>query len=821
MKYLILILTLALISFSLISAENKQYPFIFEQSSYSPQLENKSTKLELNRSYSEFAFDGVSKEIKFERFPVALSKYNAVTLKLSSNSIDENTVWVRNSMGIEEAYHPKPIYIYQGYINNEPDSKILLTYSCGNIFAYIYHGDGSLFSIVPDLKTNEIMQIHYVLSGAVTEEMSPYLCLTPEHTFEQTEQSDYKKIDYSQLAPSKLIEIKVACEATSEFYELFANLDKATAYMVSAIAHTSKIYEENLNVRLKISYTLVWENSELDPYRSENLLSDKLWTMPSLWENKKVDRAITVLFASLIAQKGGEGVAGIAMGGEPGKGNLCNPEYGYCVLGIRGGVLFPTTNYCWDVNVAAHEIGHLFGSPHTHSCYWNPPVDTCVTRTSNNVGDACIKTGMPIPRSGTIMSYCHLTNSGNSVELKFHNKEIPLMRKAAVNASCSYEVPIPYVSLLEPLGGQIYKAGEQISIRWTSSRLSYVSIMYSDDNGYSWKKIADRLRTSDSIYIWDTPIINSSEIIVLIHDADDVTVDDRSLVKFSILKPKLTIRNPLENDEFAQHSEISIEWTAVFSDNVTIQFSSDNGSSWTTIADTGFISGIKWKAPEIVSYDCFIKIISNDVPELSIISGKFKIGLPVASLISPNGNEELCVNRTQKIVWQSEFVNQCYLDYSTDAGTSWRKVTLVPLDAKKLEYDWTVPDKVSDSCLIRISTKTNDLLVLDYTDNTFKIKECPLAVDDSHLYDNSISIIPNPANNIITLKMKKVDCNHTNSLKITVYTLEGKAINEINNANINSSAAYELDVSSLDAGNYLVLVELCNYTSVSKFSIVR
>jgi hypothetical protein len=69
--------------------------------------------------------------------------------------------------------------------------------------------------------------------------------------------------------------------------------------------------------------------------------------------------------------------------------------------------------------------------------------------------------------------------------------------------------------------------------------------------------------------------------------------------------------------------------------------------------------------------------------------------------------------------------------------------------------------------------------------------------------------------------MKKVDCNHTNSLKITVYTLEGKAINEINNANINSSAAYELDVSSLDAGNYLVLVELCNYTSVSKFSIVR
>jgi predicted Zn-dependent protease len=27
--------------------------------------------------------------------------------------------------------------------------------------------------------------------------------------------------------------------------------------------------------------------------------------------------------------------------------------------------------FSWDVEVITHELGHLFGSPHTHGCYWN------------------------------------------------------------------------------------------------------------------------------------------------------------------------------------------------------------------------------------------------------------------------------------------------------------------------------------------------------------------------------------------------------------------------------------------------------------------
>lgn len=72
---------------------------------------------------------------------------------------------------------------------------------------------------------------------------------------------------------------------------------------------------------------------------------------------------------------------------------------------------FPT--YSWTVSVIAHEMGHSFGSQHTHACVWPVTqytigqIDSCytsnesctnITRANNN---------------GTLMSYCHLNGAIN------------------------------------------------------------------------------------------------------------------------------------------------------------------------------------------------------------------------------------------------------------------------------------------------------------------------------------------------------------------------------------------------------------------------
>ena len=45
-----------------------------------------------------------------------------------------------------------------------------------------------------------------------------------------------------------------------------------------------------------------------------------------------------------------------------------------------------------------HELGHNFGSGHTHDGGYSPVVDTC--------GTSC-PAQLPLAKSATIMSYCH------------------------------------------------------------------------------------------------------------------------------------------------------------------------------------------------------------------------------------------------------------------------------------------------------------------------------------------------------------------------------------------------------------------------------
>jgi hypothetical protein len=62
----------------------------------------------------------------------------------------------------------------------------------------------------------------------------------------------------------------------------------------------------------------------------------------------------------------------------------------------------------------AHEMGHSFGSRHTHACVWNgnnTAIDGCGPAAGYGYEGSC--SGAPIPSiGGTIMSYCHLTSTG-------------------------------------------------------------------------------------------------------------------------------------------------------------------------------------------------------------------------------------------------------------------------------------------------------------------------------------------------------------------------------------------------------------------------
>jgi hypothetical protein len=114
--------------------------------------------------------------------------------------------------------------------------------------------------------------------------------------------------------------------------------------------------------------------------------------------------------------------------------------------------------------VVAHEIGHNFGSPHTH-CY-NPPLDNCY-----NAESGCYTGTKSCPAAatingvasvtGTIMSYCHLGGIGCTTSNVFHPGSVALLQPKIQNKvnTCIFPAggtvppPAPTISTVGPLSG--------------------------------------------------------------------------------------------------------------------------------------------------------------------------------------------------------------------------------------------------------------------------------------------------------------------------------------------------------------------------------
>ena len=250
-----------------------------------------------------------------------------------------------------------------------------------------------------------------IASESLLARPAPWNCATDDSKAKDARSKE------SELGQATIIRsIKVALEGDNGYLADHGNnVTTATQYAEAVFAHSSSIYQRDVNVTLYIGSILIW--TATDPYTGTNT-NTLLTQFENYWRANRtnVDRDLAQLLSGI------NDIGGIAN-----LDGICSNQNGYSVAGTNNNIVYPRTTYAWDTDVTSHEIGHNIGSPHTHSCTWAPPIDSCYFAEGN-----CYSTRKAV--LGTIMSYCHLYTFGT--ELRFHSRVATLMNQKLNNANC-------------------------------------------------------------------------------------------------------------------------------------------------------------------------------------------------------------------------------------------------------------------------------------------------------------------------------------------------------------------------------------------------
>ncbi|MEM9372585.1 MAG: M12 family metallo-peptidase [Planctomycetota bacterium] len=344
------------------------------------------------------------------RLPIAggdqtleLTRYNPLTAGARVVEI--------NADGVEQPVDLAGLAFYKGTIRGDKDSLAFVSIMDDRVNGFVRSAEG--VRVISTGHAEKDTPISYELARDLNlGDGSPFCStelVTPEfdafahsgHTHDSIEPT-------GDVVPARGVPCRVAriaVETDYEFTQLFGgDTADAAAYAITLLAASSTVYERDVNVRLAIPYVRVFATNN-DPYIGSSSTVDFLLEMRDHWNTAMRH----------VPREAVQGLSGRGLGGGVAYVNaLCNSLFGHGVSANLNGT-FPmpvldNQSANWDLMVVSHELGHNFGTGHTHdSNSYDPVIDGCGN------GDCALAT------DSTIMSYCHLCPGGiANMDMRFH-----------------------------------------------------------------------------------------------------------------------------------------------------------------------------------------------------------------------------------------------------------------------------------------------------------------------------------------------------------------------------------------------------------------
>ena len=262
------------------------------------------------------------------------------------------------------------------------------------------------------------------------------------------------------------------CKVVKMYFEcdfrMYQDNGSSTANTTAKITSMFNMVQQmfsNEQINIELNQVFVWTTT--DPYATTTPSGNVL----TAFTNNR--QAITQNLGHLVSTRPA------SMGGIAWLDVVCNPWYYAYRFGFSNiyNTFSAVPTYSWSVYCMTHEIGHNFGSNHTHWCGWTGgALDNCYTTEPN--GATTCSSGPSATGGGTIMSYCHLTANGVNFTKGFGTQPGNRIR---TGFACITGSPVPSFSLNS---NRTVCTGSNINLT-ASSTTSGATFAWTGPNGFT------------------------------------------------------------------------------------------------------------------------------------------------------------------------------------------------------------------------------------------------------------------------------------------------------------------------------------------------